>query len=221
MFLISLLTLVSVLPAPQGERAAPVTVFVTSVGAANGFTDPSKDNADTVKDLQESIRDQHLLALVERPEDAAIVLTVIGRETAQMTAAFLGVGRDRMIRVKFTSGEVETELTASAQGGVLTSGGSWGKAAKKIAKQVNEWVKKNPAVRGTPTAPNWDTSILFQGERRQTSVIAADGGEPKVHRRAGHPTFPGNPFSPRVMLWQHSVSGPADFAADWTEDRIG
>jgi len=126
---------------PPPERTP---VFVTSIGAARGFTDPSKDNTDTVKDLQESIRDQKLLVLVDHAEEAVIVLTVIGRETAGVTAGFMGnAARDRIIRVKFKSGELETDLTAAAQGGTIGSGGSWGKAAKKIGKQVNDWVKDN------------------------------------------------------------------------------
>jgi hypothetical protein len=37
------------------QPADPVNVFVTTVGAADGFTDPSKDNRDTAEDLRNSI----------------------------------------------------------------------------------------------------------------------------------------------------------------------
>jgi hypothetical protein len=77
-------------------------------------------------------------------DSAKIVLVVIGRETAQMTAGFLiASARDRIIRTKFMVKEFETEMTASAQGGTMGSGGAWGKAAGKIMKQVNEWVLAN------------------------------------------------------------------------------
>jgi hypothetical protein len=73
-----------------------------------------------------------------------IVLVVLNRETAQTTAGFLGSpARDRMVRVKFMYGDFETEMSGSAQGGTLGSGGAWGKAAGKVIKQVDEWVTTN------------------------------------------------------------------------------
>jgi outer membrane murein-binding lipoprotein Lpp len=50
-----------------------------------------------------------------------------------------------MIHVTFQAGTVQTELTASAQGGTMMSGGAWSKAAGKIAKQVKEWISANRA----------------------------------------------------------------------------
>jgi hypothetical protein len=140
----------ALIPIAAVASEPPVKVFVTSAGTQNGFTDPSKDNADTVKDLRNAIRDQKSLALAESTDDAAIVLTVLSRETAGMTAGIGSVfgapmARDRAIRVKFACQDIETELTASAQGGTISSGGAWGKAAKKIAKQVETWVTLNRA----------------------------------------------------------------------------
>lgn len=121
-----------------------VPVYVTSAGAQNGMTDPSKDNRDTVKDLREAIADRKSLTVAQDRDSAAIVLIVMGRETQGVTAGFLGnPARDRSIRVQFHYGDVQTEMSASAQGGTLGSGGSWGKAAGKIAKQVDQWVAKN------------------------------------------------------------------------------
>jgi len=117
---------------------------VTSVGAANSFTDPNKDNQDTMKDLREAIKGHKTLALAESRDDAVIVLVVMSRETAQVTAGFLGSpARDRAVRVKFIYKDFETEMSGSAQGGTLGSGGAWGKAAGKVVKQVDEWVTAN------------------------------------------------------------------------------
>jgi hypothetical protein len=49
------------------------------------------------------------------------------------------------VRVTFSYNGHETEMSASAQGGTLSSGGAWSKAAGKVAKQVEEWVKANAA----------------------------------------------------------------------------
>jgi len=143
--LFALVLIALVLQAPVYPHQA-VKVYVTSGASASGFTDPSKDNRDTIKDLKEAISDHKSLALAESADDATIVLTVQGRQTAGVTAGFLGsAARDRSIRVLFTCGEFHTEMTASAQGGTLGSGGAWGKAAKKIIKQVDEWVTANRA----------------------------------------------------------------------------
>ena len=53
-FVISILVAVLALIVPMGaqKRTTPVRLFITSVGAANGFTDPNKDNQDIMKDLR-------------------------------------------------------------------------------------------------------------------------------------------------------------------------
>lgn len=134
------------LPAHAQKGDAPIPIFVTSAGALGGFTDPSKENQDTVKDLRNSLRGRKSIVLVEKREEAMIVLVVMGREKAQVTAGLLGgSARDVMLRVKFIIADVETEMTASAQGGTLSSGGAWGRAAGKIAGQVEDWIKANRA----------------------------------------------------------------------------
>jgi hypothetical protein len=135
-----LLVSVSVTTAPAG-----VPVFVTSVGAANGMTDPNKDNQDTMKDLRDSLKGRKGLTLTDNRENAAIVLVVMSREKAQVTASAFGPARDCTVRVKFIYKDSETEMSASAQGGTLTSGGAWSKAAGKVAKQVEEWIAANKA----------------------------------------------------------------------------
>jgi hypothetical protein len=63
----------------------------------------AKITVNLIKDLQDSIKDRR--ALAKSRDDAAIVLVVMGRETAQVTAGFLGdPARDRVIRVKFHVG---------------------------------------------------------------------------------------------------------------------
>src|SRR5688572_16213184 len=86
--------------APAIAQPSRVPVFVTSIGAQGGFTDPSKDNRDTVKDLKDDIQGKRRLMLAESREDALIVLEVVGRETAGVTASLFGSARDRMIRVR-------------------------------------------------------------------------------------------------------------------------
>jgi hypothetical protein len=132
-------------PPNSGSRMPGLPgVFITSAGAVNGLTDPSRDNADTVKDLRNSLKNSKLVTLVNSRDEAKIVLVVMNRETGEVTAGYFGdPARDRIIRVKFVHNQDETVMTASAQGGAGASGGAWGKAAGKIAKQVEQWVKAN------------------------------------------------------------------------------
>jgi hypothetical protein len=110
----------------------PVAVYVTSIGAMAGMTDPSKDNRDAVKHLRNKLGDfKKDLRLVDNPEDATIILIVHG---------FLGHLRDRTISVQFKAGQLATEMTASAEG---PAAGAWPTAAYKIAEQVREWVIEN------------------------------------------------------------------------------
>jgi hypothetical protein len=123
--------------------AQPIPIYVTSIGAANGMTDPNKDNQDTAKDLRDALKGRPGLVLVNDREAATIVLIVQSREKAQITAGFLGAGRDCTVRVTFLYKDVEQDMSASASGGTLSSGGGWSRAAGKVAKQVEHWIKAN------------------------------------------------------------------------------
>lgn len=125
-------------------QTAVVPVFVTSVGAVNGMTDPNRDNQDTAKDLRNALQDyKREIAIVDTRDAATIVLTVQSREKAQVTAGLFALARDCTVRIRFQFKETDTEMSASAQGGTLGSGGAWKKAAGKVAKQVREWVQTN------------------------------------------------------------------------------
>ena len=125
--------------------ATCVPIYITSIGAANGFTDPSKDNTDTVNDLREQLDGRDGIIVVPTREEAVIVLVVLQRETAGLHMAFGGAARDRAVHVKFLFNGTESDMSAAAASGTIGSGGAWGRAAKKIAKQVEEWVKTNRA----------------------------------------------------------------------------
>jgi hypothetical protein len=131
------------------SAADPVAVYVTSAGAANGFTDPSKDNRDTVKDLRDSLKDAKEVRLVESPSEAQIVLTVQGRQVNDIPSSSVFGGSDsdqkRTIRVMLQAGTYETTLEASGYLGTFGTAGGFKKAAGKIAKQVREWIAANRA----------------------------------------------------------------------------
>lgn len=131
----------ALLLAAQAPAAERIPVYVTSAGAHDGFPESNEDNLDTLKDIQKEIKASTMLQLTERPEDAAIVLTVLKREAAPYR--FAARSRPRTIHVQFKAGETSTEIAASANGSAAASNGAWGKAAGKIVDQVVEWVKVN------------------------------------------------------------------------------
>jgi hypothetical protein len=136
------------------EDSGPcVPVFVTSSGAQGGFTDPNKGNQDSMKNLTSSLKDKKAVCVVSEREKARIVLEVMSREKAQATYGPLGPARDCTVRVKFILGDFETEMSASAAGGTMASGGAWSKAAGKVAKQVEEWVIANREKLDAQTTP--------------------------------------------------------------------
>ena len=122
-----------------------VSVFVTSIGAANGFTDPNKDNQDTVRDLIDQLKDKKVLTLVKSRDEAKVVIVVQNRELSSGGHGGLWAGnaRDVTVRVKLVVEGVEADMSASAEKAQIGSGGAWGRVAKKLANQIDDWVKAN------------------------------------------------------------------------------
>ncbi len=128
----------------QAQTPAPVRVYITSVGAVDGRTDPNKDNQDSVADLQHAIGGHKaVMRLAETADDADIILIVQDREKAQMTAHWAGTVRDCTVRVLFRYQGRESPMSASAAAGTATTGGAWKKAAGKLITQLDTWIKTN------------------------------------------------------------------------------
>lgn len=127
--------------------AQPVPTFVTSAGTSSGFTDPSKDNADTLKDLVGHLKGKKALKLVASREDARVVIVVLNRELSSggHGGLYTGNARDVIVRIKLLVDGVEADMSASAEKAQIGSGGAWSRAAKKLANQVEDWVSANHA----------------------------------------------------------------------------
>ena len=127
--------------------AQSVPMFVTSAGTSSGFTDPNKDNADTLKDLVGHLKGKKALKLVASREDARVVIVVLNRELSSggHGGLFTGNARDVTVRIRMLVDGVEADMSASAEKAQIGSGGAWGRAAKKLANQIEDWVKANHA----------------------------------------------------------------------------
>jgi hypothetical protein len=135
-------------PAFAEDPPAPVAVYVTTPAEAQGFSDPSKERQDSVKDLKKMLGKPKLtkrqLTLVESPEQATIVLELLDREQQfkRTTAGVLfgtpwGHQRKRAVTVRVKVGEFSSELTSEKS--------SYTDAAADVVVQLQKWVAANRA----------------------------------------------------------------------------
>jgi hypothetical protein len=127
---------------PRGDR---IPLFVSNVGSADGFTDPSRDRQDSAKDLLRSLRMSSYIRLVDREQDAVIIVEVLGRETTREVngwTAFTGYAQNKShLAVRLTAGEFSTDF--SADGGSSGMSTAYARAAGRVAEQIVDWVKAN------------------------------------------------------------------------------
>ena len=118
---------------------------MTSETTAQGFTDPSKDRQDSIKDVEKKVKDSKTLMLVDKGEDAVIVIEVLGRETKREVngwTALSGAAQNKSsLSVRMRVGDFKTEFSGESGSKGMMKG--YGAAANKIVKQVEEWVKVN------------------------------------------------------------------------------
>lgn len=135
----------SIVAASPRADTEKVPIFVKSGAAASGFTDPSKDRQDSARDLCNRIRDSKLVRVANSERDALVVLEVLRRETRLDTngwARAFGAHQSKSsVMVRLTAGRYSTEFSGESSSlGELTS---YGAAAGKIVKQLEDWVKAN------------------------------------------------------------------------------
>ena len=141
--LISVITSTFLFASEQARDRIPV--FVKTGVTAGGFTDPSKDRQDSMKDLVKKLKDSKSVRLVNSEEEAILMLEVLDRETkreSNLNTALFGSRQNKSyLAVRLTAGEYSAEFTGeSGSKGVLTG---YGAAAGKVVKQLEDWVKDN------------------------------------------------------------------------------
>jgi hypothetical protein len=135
---VSLITSVSLFASDKAQDRIPI--FVKSAGDVTGFTDPSKARQDSVKDIQEKLKNSKLVFPVESEKDALAILEVLNRDTKREMTGW-GAQNRSYLTVRLTAGEYSTEFVVQgATSGVFTG---YGKAAAAIVKQLEDWVKAN------------------------------------------------------------------------------
>lgn len=135
-------TVLAVLLAATMQGAAPdrVPIFLKGAGTTDGFTDPSQDRRDSVRDLMKRLKDSDIVRIVARAADAEVVIEVVDRSTRREINVWGAQNRSALV-VRLTAGDYATEFTGeSGSKGVFTG---YGGAAKSVVRQIEAWVRAN------------------------------------------------------------------------------
>lgn len=122
-------------------------IFVRTFANPEGFSDPSKDRQDSLKDIQKRVLDSKVITLANSERTAVAVIEVLDRSTRREVngwTALNGQAQNKSsVIVRLTAGTYSTEFTGeSGSKGVATG---YGDAAKKVVRQVEAWVVANRA----------------------------------------------------------------------------
>jgi hypothetical protein len=182
-----------------------IPIFVRSAVAAGGFTDPDKARSDSVRDLQKSLKNAKVVRLVEAEDQAVILLEVLGRETRREVNGYTfltGEAQNKsVVMVRLTAAGFSTEF--SADGGSSGMVTAYGRAAKRIADQVERWVRENrprliDAMRPTasseaPTPPPaaLTAKVELEGDEFVVTNADRDPWGDVILEVNGTPTVPG------------------------------
>ena len=123
------------------QKREKLTIYVDSAHSTKEFSDPSKDRMDSVRDLVGHLKRSDFLRPVPNESDAAMLLEVTERATAERLQPVFGRQTHSFVRVRLTVGDFTTDFEGSSSfNGQATS---WARAAGSIAAQVNRWVETN------------------------------------------------------------------------------
>lgn len=171
------------IPGAADEPAADprVAIHVKAGSNTGGFSDPDKTRADSTKDLLERLRNSKTMR-VTGPDEAVILIEVLGRDTKldqghAITAFVGGLGQKHSsVTVRLTAGDYTTEFTGTGGASGVFSG--YGKAASKVVKELDEWVRANDSKLREIAAQKVQASV------KQETVVAKPAPAPSVESTA-------------------------------------
>jgi hypothetical protein len=131
--------LVSLLTAATAAQDR-VPVFVKGVGAERGFTDPSNDRQDSVKDLITRLESSRVVRVVTSEGEATAVIEVLDRATTLHTN-LLGPQNKSSVTVRLKARDYSTEFTGASGSMAMMTG--YRAAASSVVGQLEAWVKSN------------------------------------------------------------------------------
>ena len=135
----------------------PVPVPVAVIVQTSQFEDQAqKDRLDSAPDLKADLRDKKkTLRLVETPEEAVVVIEVLGRgvqtqDTKSLERSASGrieqrSDKDKVLRVKLSVGDYSTEIEGRSADGEYVITTTWSQAAILASQAIEKWIKTNRA----------------------------------------------------------------------------
>ena len=136
-----ILSLVAAVPLQGSETLTTVRAYVfTDVSSSGQRSADEQGRLDAVRDLKEALAKKKGISLVDRREDATLLIDVTGREQKDDVRGPFG-GKsitslgDTIIRFHISSGGEESDLKGMGQG-------TFGRAAKDAADRILKWIAR-------------------------------------------------------------------------------
>src|SRR4051812_38355794 len=93
---------IAALPLALQAPEEKIPVFVRSTDSATGFSDPSKDRQDSIKDLQKNIEKSKVVRLASSEGDALVFIDVLSRETKRETNGWTAMNGQKQNKSSLT-----------------------------------------------------------------------------------------------------------------------
>jgi len=138
--------------AAAAQAPVPVAVIVKT----SQFEDQAqKDRLDSARDLKGYLS-KKTMRLVETPEEAIVVIEVLGRgvQTQDTKSLERSAGgsrieqrsdKDKVLRVKLSVGDYSTEIEGRSADGEYVIMTTWSQAAILASNAIDKWIKTNRA----------------------------------------------------------------------------
>jgi len=128
--------------APQGaDKLTSVRAYVFTERSASGQPDADEQGRiDAVKEMREALAKKKGISLVDKREDATLLIEVVDREQRDNGGGGFGGAQitamgDTIIRLHIRSGNDESDIKGMGQG-------TWGRAAKDAADRILKWIAR-------------------------------------------------------------------------------
>jgi hypothetical protein len=130
----------------QTARDDRFTIFV-GPQTRDGFIDLDSGIRDSIKDVQEALRKLRSFTVVDKADEATLLLLVVGRRSVEVgakgTSTEIGTVTTTRLRPTYAR-ELSTILRVGTyEKSTVTEEDSWKDAAEQVAKEVVVWAEAN------------------------------------------------------------------------------
>lgn len=140
MSVVGALLLVATLQSPDRSPTSVRVYVFTETAAAAARTSEESERLEAVADMRDALKRKKGITLVDRRDEANVLMEVTGRERREEPPGSFGgksITRmgDTIIRLRVKSGAEETDLKGMGLG-------TWGRAANDAAERFLKWIAR-------------------------------------------------------------------------------